>query len=830
MNLRTLALGRIGAALLLLSSPAARATGSTGTTAVNFTLATVDATGPSNPWTKIAGDLDGDGRPDLIVAGQKGPLVWYRSPDWAKHKIADGGWETVSGAVGDVDDDGDLDVLMGGTVWFENPGYLKSKPGQSWQRHRIGDDPTHDIAVADFNGDGRLDAVTRNQSEFGAKAGNKIRVWLQQGGQEWQGFVLDCPHGEGLAIGDLDRDGDPDIVIGSAWFETIRSQKAVRWQAHSFADWHPNATVAVADLNGDGRLDVALAPSELAKQAGRVSWFEAPEDPRSGAWRENIVAEPVEAVMHSLAAADVNLDGQIDLAFAEMHQGSDPDEVGVFLNSGRGAAWRKEIVSNAGSHGLQVADFDGDGDVDLFGANWSGPFQPVQLWENRTRPGTQSALSARAEPEQQSPNWVRLQFREVDTLFANPGQGWMSQQRSPTREPRFPCSVVYIRFNWTDAEPERGQYNWKIIDDVIEAWKSRGATVAFRIMTCNAHSAGYYASPKWLFDSGAKGFEYVRGGDDPTSGGKRIPRIEPDYSDPLYLARHGEFLAALGQRYDGHSHIEFLDIGSYGIWGEWHTPNPAPVAVRQQIVDLYLQAFRKTPLVFMSDDAEVLPYALAHGTGFRRDGVGSPWHEEHWIGSRKYAGVPDMAGVWRRAPVVFEWFGNYDYLNSRGWSFDAAVQFMLRNHLTLLNDNIGPVPPEAIPPLQQLARLAGARFVLRELTHPSTAPRGSTLPLKMKWANVGVGKLYRPYVLRVSVLDAKGQAVVTTDAPVDLRDWLPGDHDLEVSLLLPQAMGPGEHTIAIAVVDPIGLRRPFQLAFDAPLTTDGYQVSQVILD
>ena len=87
--------------------------------------------------------------------------------------------------------------------------------------------------------------------------------------------------------------------------------------------------------------------------------------------------------------------------------------------------------------------------------------------------------------------------------------------------------------------------------------------------TCNAHSRGYYAAPKWLFDAGCKGFEYLRGGDDPTSGGQRIPRIEPDYADPSYLARHGAFIEELGRRYDGHPGVEFIDIGSYGIWGEW---------------------------------------------------------------------------------------------------------------------------------------------------------------------------------------------------------------------------------------------------------------------
>ena len=248
----------------------------------------------------------------------------------------------------------------------------------------------------------------------------------------------------------------------------------------------------------------------------------------------------------------------------------------------------------------------------------------------------------------------RVRFREVDTLFANPGQGWMSQQRSPTRVTRFPCSIAYIRFDWADVEPQEGQYNWKFIDDVISAWKPRGAAVAMRVMTANAHSGGYYSSPKWLFDAGCKGFEYNAGGGDPTSGGRAIPRIEPDYADPIYLAKHGAFIAALGKRYDGTPGVEFLDIGSYGIWGEWHTTHPAPVAVRKQIVDMYLQAFPKTPLVFMSDDVDVMGYALAHGAGIRRDGVGSPWHEQNWIGSPRYAGVPGMADTWKKAPAVFD--------------------------------------------------------------------------------------------------------------------------------------------------------------------------------
>jgi hypothetical protein len=123
----------------------------------------------------------------------------------------------------------------------------------------------------------------------------------------------------------------------------------------------------------------------------------------------------------------------------------------------------------------------------------------------------------------------------------------------------------------------------------------------------------------------------------------------------------------------------------------------------------------------------MMGYALAHWAGIRRDGVGSPWHEQNWIGSLRYAGVQGMADTWKKAPVVFEWFGDFDYLKSRGWSFDAAVNFMLNNHVSVINDNFGRVPPKAMPQLEKLARLASYRFVLREVAHDKTVPSGAAL-------------------------------------------------------------------------------------------------------
>lgn len=351
---------------------------------IPFSHVILDSDGPKDPWAKIAGDIDGDGLPDVVIGGREGPLVWYACPAWSKAVIADGGYKTVDGELGDMDGDEDLDIVMGGLIWYENPRPDDDPAKNAWRAHKVEDHPTHDIELADLDGDGDLDIVTRDQSEFGHNAGNKIYLWRQNADAKWTQKVIDCPHGEGIALGDIDKDGDPDVVIGGIWFENTLDFFNGAWSAHRFANWHPSATVQIADINGDTRPDVVLSPSELKEQFYKMSWFEAPSDPKRENWNEHIIAEPVECVIHGLVTADINGDGRIDVVSSEMHQGTDPDEVAVFVNHAKGLAWTKQGISSKGSHLIRAVDIGNDGDIDIIGANWSGGYQPIEMWENKS--------------------------------------------------------------------------------------------------------------------------------------------------------------------------------------------------------------------------------------------------------------------------------------------------------------------------------------------------------------------------------------------------------------------------------------------------------------
>ena len=150
-----------------------------------FRLVVVDRENPADPHCKAAGDIDGDGYPDLLAASASGAgLYWYQYPDWSKHRIAEGSF-TTDMAVADIDGDGHLDVIIpndAGLIWSRNPLGRRRQPSpRPWPATNIG--PTgarmHDVEIGDLDGDGKLDIVTRHQSGFGKKMGNEIHLWKQ---------------------------------------------------------------------------------------------------------------------------------------------------------------------------------------------------------------------------------------------------------------------------------------------------------------------------------------------------------------------------------------------------------------------------------------------------------------------------------------------------------------------------------------------------------------------------------------------------------------------------------------------------------------------------
>jgi hypothetical protein len=333
----------------------------------------IDNQAPQNVWMKTIGDINGDGFNDIIVGGQNGGIVAYLTPDWRKQKINDTIKVSTDGEVCDLNNDGILDLVLiadKALIWLSGP---------NWEYHLIDSVVLHDIEVADFDNDGIIDIAGRNQAEWGN--GDTLFIYHQKPVLAWTKYIKVIVNGEGLKVADINKDKRPDILVNGYWFENTGNIE--NWNEHKFSDtWNwRNTYIDVADMNNDGLPDVLLSPSELQGQIYHISWFEAPTDPEL-IWKEHIVVDSVETVVHFIGAADFDLDGKMDFMIAEMKQGKFPHEVAVFYNRGKNN-WKKEVISTGGSHSIRLFDFDGDGDMDAFGANHQENI--VKLWINQAK-------------------------------------------------------------------------------------------------------------------------------------------------------------------------------------------------------------------------------------------------------------------------------------------------------------------------------------------------------------------------------------------------------------------------------------------------------------
>ncbi|MCL6429709.1 MAG: VCBS repeat-containing protein [Anaerolineae bacterium] len=329
-------------------------------------------------------DLDNDGRPEYIVGRQYGEIYWYKmhTPDrWTRHLLGIESPSDVGGVALDVDGDGYTDFVAGG-AWYRNSRHADTP------FTRIPFDPgltaVHDVVAADIDGDGRPEVLTMSDQ-------NNLR-WYKipaDPSAPWVRHDVGPAVHAGLAVGDLDGDGDLDIVRTNVWFENVRGDGTV-WQVGPLgpstpppSDFQPyfafDATIAVVcDVNGDGRADIVMVDAEIP--GGQLWWMEN-LDGQGRAWRRHDVytwdpaREPRRGAYHSLYAGDLDGDGDVDILSCEMEAvpGDAPPRYYIWENvDGVGGRWQEHVILdvNLGGHAAVVGDVTGNGLPDVIAKPW----------------------------------------------------------------------------------------------------------------------------------------------------------------------------------------------------------------------------------------------------------------------------------------------------------------------------------------------------------------------------------------------------------------------------------------------------------------------------
>lgn len=319
-------------------------------------------------------DMDKDGDLDLVVGSSGGSVWWfeYQAADkWIRHLIGDHCLTDKGGVTIDIDGDGWLDHVAGGT-WYRNTG----DPTKPFERFENGVIYAYDMIAGDINGDGTQDIVAMSPQEglfwfdFSSapkKKWKKVRI-----GDGVPGGI--APYG----IADMDNDGDNDIVRSNVWYENLTGD-GTKWKIHrtiSFVDnlgkFANSSRVFVIDWDKDGDIDIVQAVSNNAKC--KLAWH-ANKDGKGINWFTHYIASETTQDLHSLCVADFDNDGDLDIFSGAGPMTSDlRKRCFIWENTdGAGTSWTQhEILNGYESIDAVAGDVDGDGDIDICIKPWKG--------------------------------------------------------------------------------------------------------------------------------------------------------------------------------------------------------------------------------------------------------------------------------------------------------------------------------------------------------------------------------------------------------------------------------------------------------------------------
>ena len=343
-------------------------------------------------------------------------------------------------------------------------------------------------------------------------------------------------------------------------------------------------------------------------------------------------------------------------------------------------------------------------------------------------------------------------------------------------------SCVYLRVPWALLEPEEGRFNWSLLDTPAQRWIDKGKQIALRISSTESWMR--WATPEWVRNAGALGYNFTVGKGVDEDG----PFWEPNYKDPVFLEKLDHFLAAMAGRYDGNPNVAFIDIGSFGVWGEGHTwassKLPFDLEVRKIHVDLYRKHFKKTLLAISDDFAgpsepgrhfPITDYALSKGVTLRDDSICVQAPPRSWFHA-------EMAqAFWPKRPVILEHehYGPSKKKNAWGDGL-LLLQAVEEYHASYMSIHWWPriLLEENRTIIDRINQRMGYRIQLRKINFPKQIRPGETFTITSTWANAGVAPCYPGGLIAFTLKDDRGGIVaVLCDESFDVRNLSVGPPD-----------------------------------------------------
>ena len=393
----------------------------------------------------------------------------------------------------------------------------------------------------------------------------------------------------------------------------------------------------------------------------------------------------------------------------------------------------------------------------------------------------------------------------------------------------------YQRWNWNDFEPTQGNYKFTLIDNEIQAAKTRHGRFGMRIMPlcqdCATHT--YKGAQSSIPDDLAAVSNPLIA----APPGESTPYLLPDWNSEAYLTRLQQMLNAIGARYKDEPTFAWFDVSSYGNWGEFHlwpfsesggpydtsTQRPITDANARRIVQMNAAAFAGKLLVINSEQQAALAEAVATTSppiGIRVDCLGA---DGLGGGQSPIDAVAGALDHWRTAPFITEWCQT----NIGGSGADLFVQGAQQvntYHVSMLSSGNFSDPPTAgaeATAFRQANVAAGYR--LRTSSVDVQIRAAGDVGVTMEWVNDNVAPTYLRWQV-VFVLD--GPVHIELPAAFDMRSVIDAPV-VDVETLHPAQLPSGTYQALLRVEDVQAISPPMFLAMQGRDPSGNYLLGSI---
>ncbi len=367
----------------------------------------------------------------------------------------------------------------------------------------------------------------------------------------------------------------------------------------------------------------------------------------------------------------------------------------------------------------------------------------------------------------------KIQYKKDEGVFQNPLTGFAPNTDYVELAEKY--SLVYMNIIWSELEPEEGKYDWESIEakNNLSKWKQQGKNLIIRFVCDLPTEEEHMDIPDWLYEKTGDGkfydMEYGKG-------------YCPDYNNEDFIEAHRIAIKEIGNHFSKDGFLAYVELGSLGHWGEWHTFYPAGIPkmpsseVRREYVDAYVAAFPYAKLLMRRPFSE-----LPDGAGVFNDMTGAKEDTEEFLEWIKIGGDYEETGeknalkavpeIWNIAPVGGEFTSSISMDNMLTANLGRTISLLEKTHMIF----IGPHIPDIVgddagltKTSNEILKHVGYRYMVSSMSMKKTDSDDIDITITMR--NDGVCPIYFDYIPCIYIEKAAGSGNLRFELPIKLTE------------------------------------------------------------